>query len=246
MVKTGGARGGGSGTGQGPQTWLALETATSVGSVAIWRDGLAIECSFNIRGSHSERVLPAVDHALEVSGTLPGEITAFVVGSGPGSFTGVRVAASMAKGWTAARGTPLFAYSSLLALAAGTGVSGPVCAAFDARRGEVYAACYELSHRGPTERLAPAAWRLEDLLGELARHGLTPTFVGDGARAYRDKIAEGLTGAVVLPEHLDIPRAASLLWLRSVAPALGHVGQPDEWEPLYVRDWRVPGEREPG
>jgi len=246
MVKSGGGPGSASGEVRQPETWLALETATTVGSVAVWRDGLAIECSFNIRGSHSERVLPAVDHALEVTGTHPEEITAFVVGSGPGSFTGVRVAASMAKGWTMARGTPLFAYSSLLALAAGTGVSGPVCAAFDARRGEVYAACYEFSNRGPNERLAPAAWRLEDLLGELARRGLNPTFVGEGARAYREKIAERLAGAVVLPEHLDVPRAASLLWLRSVAPALGHVRQPNEWEPAYVRDWRVPEERQTG
>jgi tRNA threonylcarbamoyladenosine biosynthesis protein TsaB len=226
-----------------PQIWLALETATSVGSVAVWRDGLAIECSFNIRGSHSERVLPAVDHALQVTGTAPEEVAALVVGSGPGSFTGVRIAASMAKGWTMARGTPLFAYSSLLALAAGTGVSGPVCAAFDARRAEVYAACYEVSEQGASERLAPAAWRLEHLLDELARHDLKPTFVGDGATAHRERIAEALTGAVVLPEHLALPRAASLLWLRSVAPQLGHVPQPADWEPLYVRDWRVPDER---
>jgi tRNA threonylcarbamoyladenosine biosynthesis protein TsaB len=244
MVKTGGQRGSGAGEGHEPQVWLALETATSLGSVAVWRDGLAIECSFNIKGSHSERVLPAVDHALEVTGTLPEDIAALIVGSGPGSFTGVRIAASMAKGWTMARGTPLFAYSSLLALAAGTGVSGPVCAAFDARRGEVYAACYEMSVQGATERLAPAAWRLDDLLGELARRDLKPAFVGEGASAYRERIAEGLAGAVVLPEHLGVPRAASLLWLRSVDPQLGHVPQPGEWEPIYVRDWRVPEEQE--
>lgn len=244
MVKSGAGRENASGEGQGPQIWLALETATSVGSVAVWRDGLATECSFDIRGSASERVLPAVDHALAVTGTLPEEIDALVVGAGPGSFTGVRIAASMAKGWTMARGTPLFAYSSLLALAAGTAVSGPVCAAFDARRGEVYAACYELSTRGATELLAPAAWKLEDLLDDLARRDMKPVFVGEGATAYRERIAEGLAGAVVLPEHLGTPRAASLLWLRSVAPQLGHVPQPDQWEPIYVRDWRIPEEPE--
>jgi tRNA threonylcarbamoyladenosine biosynthesis protein TsaB len=243
MVKTGGRPDNTSGEGPEPQIWLALETATSVGSVAVWRDGLAIECSFNIRGSHSERVLPAVDHALGVTGTLPEEVAALVVGSGPGSFTGVRIAASMAKGWTQARGTPLFAYSSLLALAAGTGVSGPVCAAFDARRAEVYAACYEMSGQGATEKLAPAAWRLEDLLAELVRRDLKPAFVGDGATVHRKKIAEALADAIVLPEHLAVPRAASLLWLRSVAPQLGRVPQPGDWEPVYVRDWRVPEER---
>ncbi len=232
-----------SGRGSEVQIWLAVETATSVGSVAVWRDGLAIECSFNIRGSHSERVLPAVDHALEVTGTAPEQVAALVVGSGPGSFTGVRIAASMAKGWTMARGTPLYAYSSLLALAAGTGVIGPVCAAFDARRGEVYAACYDVSEQRVTERLAPAAWRLEDLIDELTRRDLEPVFVGDGATAHRGRIAQALAGAVVLPEHLAVPRAASLLWLRSVAPQLGNVPHPADWEPVYVRDWRVPEER---
>ncbi len=244
MVRTGEREAHAAEEGHQPQVWLALETATSVGSVAVWRDGLAIECSFNIRGSHSERVLPAVDHALQVTGTRPDEIAALVVGSGPGSFTGVRIAASMAKGWAMARGTPLFAYSSLLALAAGTGVSGPVCAAFDARRGEVYAACYELSAQRVIERLAPAAWRLEDLLGELARRDMKPAFVGEGATAYRERIAEAAADAVVLPEHLGVPRAASLFWLRSVAPELGRVQQPAEWEPAYVRDWRVAEERE--
>ncbi|MGD2216837.1 MAG: tRNA (adenosine(37)-N6)-threonylcarbamoyltransferase complex dimerization subunit type 1 TsaB [Gemmatimonadales bacterium] len=243
MVKNAGRRTSASKQGGEPQVWLALETATSVASVAVWRDGLAFECSFNIQGSHSERLLPAVDHALEVTGILPEQIAALVVGSGPGSFTGVRIAASMAKGWTMARGTPLFAYSSLLALAAGTGVSGPVCAAFDARRAEVYAACYEMSKQGTSERLAPAAWRLEALLDELARRNLEPAFVGDGARAHQEKITAALANAVVLPEHLALPRAASLLWLRSVAPELGHVPQPRDWEPLYVRDWRVPDER---
>ncbi|NIR43117.1 MAG: hypothetical protein GWN32_13975, partial [Gemmatimonadetes bacterium] len=69
---------------------------------------------------------------------------------------------------------PLFAYSSLLAVAAGTGVNGPLCALFDARRGQVYAACYQLSPEGPAEMVAPAAWRIEELITELAQRGLDP------------------------------------------------------------------------
>ncbi len=176
------------GAGPAPQVWLGVETATSVGSVAVWRDGLALESTFKIQGAHSERVLPAVDHALEITGTAPDEVSALIVGSGPGSFTGVRIAASVAKGWTMARQTPLFAYSSLLAVAAGTGVNGPLCALFDARRGQVYAACYQLSPEGPAEMVAPAAWRIEELITELAQRGLDPTFAGEGALAHRETI----------------------------------------------------------
>jgi tRNA threonylcarbamoyladenosine biosynthesis protein TsaB len=227
-----------------PQIWLAIDTATEFGSVAVWRDGLAIEQTLRIQGAHSERVLPAIAYALEVSQTLPEEVSAFVVGSGPGSFTGVRVAASLAKGWAMARGTPLFAYSSLLAMAAGSGAYGPVCALFDARRREVYAACYEMTVECATELLAPAAWRIDQLLAELAGSGIEPVFTGEGAIVHRDAITKAFAAARVLPEHLTAPRASSLLWLRNVAPELGRVERPEVWEPLYVRDWKVPEESE--
>ncbi len=223
----------------GLEVWLAVETATPLGSVALWRNGLVFEQTLRIQGAHSERVLPAIDHALQVTRTAPEELTALVVGSGPGSFTGVRVAASLAKGWAKARGTPLFAYSSLAAVAAGAGGVGPVCPMFDAKRGEVYAACYEMRVDGLDERLAPGAWRVEALLEELRRRDLSPAFAGDGAVAYEAAIRGVVSGARVLPEHLGVPRAGCLLWLRNVAPELGYVGRPEAWEPLYVREWRT-------
>lgn len=225
------------------EIWLAVETATPAGSVAVWRDGLAFEQTLRIQGTHSERLVPAIQQALDATGTRPEAVTDFVVGSGPGSFTGVRLAASLAKGWVSARQTRLFAYPSLLAVAAGGGMEVPVCALFDARRGEVYAACYEILCGGVSERLAPAAWRIQDLLAELSARGLEPVFAGEGAGVHREAIRAGLPKARILPDHLGVPRAASLLWLRSVAPALGRVDRTDAWEPLYVRDWRVRDDR---
>jgi tRNA threonylcarbamoyladenosine biosynthesis protein TsaB len=227
------------GAGAEPEVWLAVETATPLGSVALWRDGLVLEQTIRIQGAHSERVLPAIDHALQVTGTEPEALTALVVGCGPGSFTGVRVAASLAKGWAKARGTPLFAYSSLAAVAAGVRGAGPVCPMFDAKRGEVYAACYEMRADGLDERLAPGAWRVAALLRELARRDLSPAFCGDGAVAYEETIRGVAPEAPVWPEHLGVPRAASLLWLRKVAPEWGYVDCPEAWEPLYVREWRA-------
>ncbi len=224
----------------GEEIWLALDTSTAMGSVAVWRDGLVFEQAFRILGAHSELVLPAIDRALTVSGVAPGELESFVLGGGPGSFTGVRIAASLAKGWSMARGTALYAYSSLLAVAVGCGAEGRVCALFDARRGEVYAACYDMAEGGvPTEVLAPGAWTLPRLMDELATRGIEPIFVGEGACAYRDDIQRRMAGARVLSEHLAIPRAASLLWLRQVAADRGRVRRPEELEPMYVREWRV-------
>jgi tRNA threonylcarbamoyladenosine biosynthesis protein TsaB len=223
--------------------WVAVETSTAKGSVAVWKGGLAFEQTLQIQGTHSELMLPALDHALRVTGTSPDEVEAFVIGAGPGSFTGVRIAASLGKGWAMARGTPLYAYSSLLAVAAGSGSCRSVCAMFDARRAQVYAACYDLSTHRLTEQLAPAAWDAEELLGTLSRRGLRPVFVGEGAIVHRSSIEAVCKDAIVLPEHLGVPRAASLLWLRAVAPELGRVNAPEGWEPSYVRDWKVSEER---
>ena len=229
--------------GDRPEIWLAVETATSTGSVAVWKNGLALELSLRIQGAHSERVMPAIDRALEATEVQPEDVSTFVVGSGPGSFTGVRIAASIAKGWAMAQGTQLFAYSSLLAVAAGCGPCGPICAMFDARRGQVYAACYDLTPDQPHELLAPGAWRIDDLLTELARLHLRPAFAGEGALVYGDAIDAAFESATLLPPHMAVPRAGSLLWLRSIAPDSGRVVEPQSWEPVYVRDWKVPEEQ---
>jgi tRNA threonylcarbamoyladenosine biosynthesis protein TsaB len=224
--------------------WLAVETATPTGSVAIWKDGLAFEQTLRIQGTASELLMPSIEHALAATDTSPGDISGLVVGSGPGSFTGVRVGASLAKGWAMARGTPLYAYSSLLAVAAGSGVVGPVCPMFDARRRQVYAACYDMSAESVSELLAPQAWYVEDLIEEIVTRDLQPVFTGEGVAAYSDALLGAFGSAVLLPEHLGVPRAGSLLWLSRVVPELGRVNDPARWEPLYVRDWRVPEELE--
>lgn len=226
--------------GRKPEVWLALETSTQVGSVAVHMNGLALETTFKIQGTHSERLLPAIDRALQMTGAAPAEVGALIVGSGPGSFTGVRIAAALAKGWAAAREVSLYAYSSLLGVAAGSGVRGPVCAMFDARRGEVYAACYELEPEAASVALEPKAWRLDDLLDELNSAGVEPVFSGEAACRYRSAIRCRFSEARVLPEHLGVPRAASLLWLKEVVPELGRIHDVGSWGPLYVREWSVP------
>lgn len=221
------------------EAWLGVETSTTVGSAAVWKEGLIYEETFRIQGTHSERVLPAIQHALELSGIRPAEIGSLVVGSGPGSFTGVRIAAALAKGWAMARRCDLFAYSSLSAVAAGAGLQAPVCALFDARRGQVYGACYRLVPGAQEELLQPAVLGIEELLARLAGLGVSPVFAGEGALIHAGAIRAVLPEAPILPAHYAIPRAGSLLWLRKAFPELGRVREAMTWEPIYVRDWRV-------
>ena len=198
--------------------YLAIDTSTALGSVAVGRGSeLLAEIVVGVSTKHSESLLPAIDYALRSAGLEPPDLGAVVVAGGPGSFTGVRVAGATAKGFVRALGVPL-AYSGLLALAAAA--EGPVCALFDARRGEVYAGCWRFPGDGAVEVIMPpTAAPVEEVLTALA--GTQPRFVGEGALRYRDAIESA--GGRVAPAHQAAPRASALLWLADIAPALGLV-----------------------
>lgn len=211
---------------------LALDTSTRVGGVAVARDGtLVAETSLSARATHSETVLPVVDGLLDRAGEGPDAVGRVVVGSGPGSFTGVRIAASLAKGLCAALNAELHAFSSLAAVAAQAGTGERVCALFDARRDEVYASAWEAP---PPARpvLPPSALPLEDVLRAL-EPAAGWSFAGEGARLHRKRIEEA--GGRVLPRTHDHSRAAGLLELLRRAPEAGRVADRRTWEPTYAR-----------
>ncbi len=213
------------------QYLLAIDAATSHGGVAIGRNGIATaEIGISNTSRHSELLLPAVEFALHASGIGRSDLGGIVVGSGPGSFTGVRIAAATARGLAAGLSIPLYAYSSLASLAAAAGRgTAPVCAMFDARRGEVYAACYEFGDDGMHTLLAPMAAPVENVVQALA--GIDAVFVGDGAVAYSARLPRP-------PVDLGLvhPRASALLWLAARDPAAGLVGLPASFEPAYIRE----------
>lgn len=213
---------------------LALDTSTQFGSVALGSGGsLVAETLLGVAAGHSGALLPAVDAALRSAGLVPGELAAVVVAGGPGSFTGLRVAAATAKGIVHALGIPLFAYGSLLAAAAGAMSFGrPVCALFDARRRDVFAACYRFGASWETV-LEPSALSVDALL-ERFQGGDAPVFTGHGAELHRAEL-EQLPGATVAPALLVVPRASALLWLLQTAPELGAVPDAATWEPDYLR-----------
>ncbi|MBW3630938.1 MAG: tRNA (adenosine(37)-N6)-threonylcarbamoyltransferase complex dimerization subunit type 1 TsaB [Gemmatimonadetes bacterium] len=218
---------------------LALDSSTDVGSAAVG-DGTGVfaESVLRVAGGHSAALLPAVDQVLGAARLRPADLTGVVVGGGPGSFTGLRIAAATAKGIVQALGVPLYSYSGLLAAAvSGWGAEDLVCALFDARRRDVYAACYRFSRGGGTDAvdvvMEPTALTVDELVERLGG-GRPPLLVGEGAVLHREEL-EGSLGARIAPPHLGIPRASALLWLASNAPALGLVADAAGWEPEYVR-----------
>ncbi len=213
---------------------LAIDSSTAVGSAAVGADGAAIaEAVFDLGTGHSAALLPAIDWAMRTAGVARTELSGIVVAGGPGSFTGLRIGAATAKGITHALEVPLQAYSSLL-VAAATAGSGPrVYAMFDARRGDVYAACYRIDDGGAETLVAPHAAPLDEVLAGVPA-GEPALFTGDAALLYRARIERETAGRVVPARHA-MPRASALIWLAHVVPERGRVDDAAVWEPDYIR-----------
>jgi tRNA threonylcarbamoyladenosine biosynthesis protein TsaB len=218
--------------GAGPGAVLAIDSSTRDAFVAVEVDGaLAAEEAVTARANASSALLPAVDRALRAAGLVPGGLTAVVVGGGPGSFTGLRIAAATAKGIVHPLHVPLFAYSGLLAAAAAhRDAEGAVCALFDARNREVFAGCWRFAD-GVEEVLGITAAPVDEVVERL--RGTPVRFVGEGAALHAELLAAAF-GARAVAEEERSP-AAGLLWLARAGPDSGLVADPAAWEPDYVR-----------
>ena len=131
---------------------LAIDASTYAGSAALLRgsDVLA-ECTVAMRGEREERLMPAIAAMLDQAGAQATSLDALACGAGPGSFTSLRIAASIAKGMAISLDRPLYAVSSLLLVA--TGAVPPLAAGryavmLDAMRGDVYAVTVEVDTAG--------------------------------------------------------------------------------------------------
>jgi len=143
---------------------LALESATSACSVALWADGrvLAGESAEMSRG-HAEALLPMVDRVRIAAGVDFAEIDRFAVTIGPGHFTGLRIGLSAARGLALATGRPLVGVTTLEAVAAAVPESeragSMIVAALDSKRAELYVQTFDslLRPADSPAALAPSA-----------------------------------------------------------------------------------------
>jgi tRNA threonylcarbamoyladenosine biosynthesis protein TsaB len=157
---------------------LALDTATRIASVAVLDDDRVLAETTRDTHRRSADVLVAVDDVCRTAGIAPLTLEAVAVGAGPGSFTGLRIGMATAKGIAFAAQRPLWAVSSLAALAHGH--AGFVVAVLDARRGEIFAGCFRDGALLGDERvLAPA-----ELAAWVATFGTADRFVGDALAAH--------------------------------------------------------------
>ena len=221
---------------------LCLDTSTPVGSFALLGEqGLLARRSGADPAQRAERLYSNLREMLDSCGLTLSGIGGVAVAAGPGSFTGLRIAASTAKTLAWAAGKPLYAAGSLLTLAYGAAEPGlPVCASFDAGQRELYAACYlwpGLS--GPAqELLAPCVLSVEKMRPCLAGLSAEQSILcaGQGFRKWEKELLSGSGGRLrrATPDQ-DLPDAVCLGRLVSAAPELYRVAEIETFEPFYVR-----------
>lgn len=211
---------------------IAIETSTRRVSVALWRDGEITERSHDHPHAGSERILPWLRELLAEAGMNLSQLDGIAFGSGPGSFTGLRLACGAAQGLAFGADLPVVAVGSLEALALDSG-QARVYACLDARMNEVYVAAYVLSDGRPVETLAPA----------VAPPAMVPlpaggdwVGCGDGFAAYGPVLGERLGNSLTAVEAWVLPTAAAVARLAAPRLARGEGVAAEFAAPLYVRD----------
>ena len=208
---------------------LAIDTSGKQGSIALARAGEptadgsdfeVIEIAPLVGGTFSAQLIPQIAELLSSNGFTKNGIGGFAVGTGPGSFTGLRIGLAAVKALAEVLGKPIAAVSLLEACAVASAAQGKVMSVLDAGRGDVYVGEYEIpadAAQVPRERmlgrsefLAQAkGWTVvtpDSVLAEVARAaGLTvsilaPISAADVARLGWNKIQRGET---VTPEQLE-------------------------------------------
>lgn len=193
---------------------LAFDTATPATVVAVLRDGELFaarhEPAEGERPGHASQVLPLAARLLDEAGIAFADLDRVAVGTGPGTFTGLRIGVATARALAQGTGAGLVGVSTLETLAEAARAEGaePVMSVLDARRGEAFVAVYD-----GQETLVPPAAVTPEILAATGRPGWLA--VGDGAVRFR---------AVLEPSGARIPEDASPLH-RVDAPALARLGE---------------------
>jgi tRNA threonylcarbamoyladenosine biosynthesis protein TsaB len=212
---------------------LAIDTATDQASVAL--GGPDIEpVEENVLGArrHAAALLPMIETLLCRAGASLDDLRGIVLSDGPGSFTGLRVGASLAKALVQARNLPLWVAPSLLVRAAGVAEDHTlVLAVANALRGEVYAAAYRFVGDDIETVLSPTVRRPE----ELAAGSLKPGIVVGEAPSEVIASLERWTGRPVIGPPGGSPHASQLLGLVRRAGGARLVDAAAQWEPVYGR-----------
>ena len=216
---------------------LALETSAKAVSAAVVENGKVLCSGYQDTGlTHSRTLMPIVEHILKNTGMTMAEIDVVAVAAGPGSFTGIRIGVSAAKGLAFAIEKPAVAVSALAAMARNVAFrDGLIVCAMDARRNQVYNALFEAKDGTLTRLTEDRAISLADLTEELRNDPRPKTVVGDGGRLCADFLTTQGVECQLAPPHLVMQNAMSVALEAEELAAKGQLQSAQELLPIYLR-----------
>lgn len=192
---------------------LAIDTSANPGSVALVNENGKIigEYFINTTLTHSETLMVMVDSLLKTTKTDIKEIDLFAVSTGPGSFTGIRIAVAAVKGMAMGLNKPCVSVSTLDSMAENLILSnGIVCAVMDARCNQVYNSIYKIKDRKIEKLCEDRAIKIEDLTKELKKQNEKIILVGDGALLSYNLMKDTIKNIELAPENLLYQRGSSV------------------------------------
>ena len=216
---------------------LALETSAKAVSAAVVENGKVLCSGYQDTGlTHSRTLMPIVEHILKNTDLTMADMDAVAVAAGPGSFTGIRIGVSAAKGLAFAVDKPAVGVSTLAAMARNVAfVDGLVICAMDARRSQIYNALFEAKGGRLARLTEDRAIALADLAEEMKDDPRPKTIVGDGARLCFDFLQNAGIPCRLAPAHLVMQNAMSVALEAEVLAADGALTSAQDLQPVYLR-----------
>ncbi len=216
---------------------LAFETSAKAAGVAILEDGRLLgEYMQNSGQTHSRTLMKMAEDLLCNCDLKAADMDAVACAAGPGSFTGVRIGASAAKGFAWGLQLPCYGVSTLEAMVWGIAAAdGIYCAAMDARRNQVYTAVFQMNDGVLSRLTEDMAISVEELGEILKNQEKCKMLVGDGAVLCYNKLNMSVSGLRLLPEHLRMQRASGVALLAWDQVQQGLQPSGNDLTPNYLR-----------
>ena len=215
---------------------LGIETATQQVSVALGgHEGVLGMFEVSRGRRHAETLTPAIEFLCRQADIEIAEFGAIAVDIGPGLFTGMRVGLAAGKAIAQALRVPMIGISSLDLLAFPLRYTDrTIAAVIDARKGELFYACYRPVPGGVQRVTDPRVSSVDDLVADLMARGQNVVCVGDGALRYREQISAGFH-CDFAEQFLSHPSAAPLVQLAHARALREEWVNPWEIQPMYLR-----------
>ncbi len=226
---------------------LGIDASGVAGSVAYIKEGKFVgEYYICDKLTHSQTIMPMLEHMKKILDIDLDTIDAIAVTSGPGSFTGLRIGVTAAKSLALALDVPIIGVPTLDVIAHNiTYTDNLICPIMDARRNQVYTSLYKWENGILNQIIPHDALDMNKYLELLKTKDEKVIFLGDGIDCYKEKIQAVLgEKAIFAPEFLKLQKASVLLEIAKKKYENGEAISAAELVPLYLRKSQAEREKE--